>query len=454
MSYKVVLKFTKGTWLGREIIVDEKICKSVGRGDISNITLPDEDKVSRLHCLLDINPPSITVKDLGSTNGTYLNDVLIGKKSSDPSGVHTACFPVNTGDRLGLGKQCEITFSIIKDEDDQTEVLEEDEEDKDNDTMQIAGYKYIRILGEGGMGYVWLVEDEQTGKQMVMKYMLPEVSKDEQKRAWFLREARIGERITHTNLVQQYKSGKIGNAYYILMEYCKGGNLVQLMENEAMQILRIDKDDVFEYENFFRGKSDSALKQRIRIASWVILQVLDGLHYLHHVPVIDTFPDGSQCKPGIVHRDIKPENIVLSDTDYTLNTVVKLADFGLAKAFHFAGFSKNTYTNQTAGSTRFIPRQQVIDYRYAEPGVDIWATASIFYYMLCGHPPRDFGKDTNDYTVILTQDAVPIRKREPRIPEKLAEVIDMALIDNPEIVIKSALELKIMINAALSNQDE
>jgi len=70
--------------------------------------------------------------------------------------------------------------------------------------------------------------------------------------------------------------------------------------------------------------------------------------------------------------------------------VAKVGDYGLAKAFDAAGLSGQTNTGVAAGQTYFMPRQQVINYKYAGPEVDVWAMAATLYHMLTGNFPATF----------------------------------------------------------------
>jgi len=115
MSYKVYLTFNEGCWKGQEIPYDRKECVSIGRGNECSLTLPKTySGVSHHHCLLDINPPLVTVRDLGSLNGTYLNGKKIGQRSSSGSGEEAKGFIMRHGDRLGLGSKCEIVLKVEK----------------------------------------------------------------------------------------------------------------------------------------------------------------------------------------------------------------------------------------------------------------------------------------------------------------------------------------------------
>ena len=285
---------------------------------------------------------------------------------------------------------------------------------------ELAGYQNIKQLGKGGMGAVLLVKDMNSGNEMAMKVMLPRSEGVEFARRRFLREAHVAEQLNHKNVIKQFKCGCFNNhIYYILMEYCKDGSVDRLIARN-------------------RGKLG------VEQATDIILQTLDGLHYVHNTPAKamtiegETFPAS-----GIVHRDFKPANIFLDDK------TCKVADFGLAKGFNAAGYSGFTHAGARAGTMEFMPRQQVTDFGGSKPEVDVWAAAASYYYMLTGYFVRNFteGKDWTDQ--VLKLPIVPIRARDPKIPQRLADVIDEALVEKPVIRIKTAAELKKNICAVL-----
>jgi serine/threonine-protein kinase len=316
------------------------------------------------------------------------------------------------------------------------------------------------------MGNVWLVEDEKTRERMALKCMRAEIASTEKGRNLFQREAFNGCQLNHPNIVRHYKRGYSNHTYFLLMEYCNGGSVEDLIKRNR--------------KIFWE---DGALKERIEISTHIILQTLDGLHYLHNVPItVNLADDSTTTANGVVHRDLKPGNILLSDD--SLRPVAKVADFGLAKAFQTAGKTKFTRHGEVGGHLMFMPRQQIYEYRYAKPDMDTWSAAACYYYMLTGLPPKDFIsgsiadvalvadaftiQSSNEafsrrfeVKIALNTNTVPIRKRDHRIPERLAEVIDTALIEVPEIgkktdkkgntiiKINSALKLKEEIKAAL-----
>jgi eukaryotic-like serine/threonine-protein kinase len=124
-----------------------------------------------------------------------------------------------------------------------------------------------------------------------------------------------------------------------------------------------------------------------------------------------------------------------------------VGDYGLAKAFDLAGLSGQTLTGSKAGTPAFMPRQQVLNFKYAQPEVDVWAAAASLYNMLTGQIPRNLEGDP--LLAVLKYDAIPIRQRDRNIPKPLAEVIDLALRDNPEIHFKSIDKFKKALLAAM-----
>jgi serine/threonine protein kinase len=461
MPSKIEITVTKGSLAGEKFSYDRRESLILGRNEEDCRIVFSEPTVSRYHCLLDINPPTVMVRDFGSLNGTYLNGQQIGKRDASLSieeakKQHYDEFPLKSGDRLGLGKDSELTLKIITAEKAKRNqcvicgatlsgnlnesnicpectkgplkflnfLLRQAKKGVD-DAREIAGYKNIRLLGKGSMGEVWLVQEEATGKEIALKLMLPEVAGDELSRKMFLREAYISGALKHENVVTQDKCGRLGDAFFILMELCRGGSV----------------DDLFRKHG---GKLDMAL------ATSIILQTLDGLHYTHNATVAVTLKDGETISAtGVVHRDFKPGNIFL--TGDLAHPTAKVADFGLAKAFDAAGLTSVTKPRDIRGTIVYMSRQQIIDCRNAKPEVDVWAAAASYYYLLTGFYAKDFrGRCAAELiNEALSKDPIPILNRNLNIPEKLAEVIDMALKEKPQIEIRSALELKERIWKAL-----
>lgn len=338
-------------------------------------------RVSRRHCVIEIDPPEARVRDLGSRNGTRVNGVAIDG----------AAHRLRHGDEIGVGD------SVLR------------------VSVGVTGYEIVRRLGEGGQGVVHLARDQATGELVAVKTLWSEFALDRQARDGFLREIENSQALRHPNLVGFRAAGVGGSAFVLASEYCPGGSLAELV---------------------------AARGGRLAVAEALplILQVLDGLSYAHQAPIPQVrLADGSTgTARGLVHRDIKPHNILLAGPAEA--PVVKIADFGLAKAFDRAGLSGHTRTGTMDGSIAFMPRAQVVDYKHAQPEVDVWAAAATLYWTLTGATPRTFPADEDPVTVVLTEPVTPIRTRDPDIPSRLAEVIDRALVDSPSLAGTSAME--------------
>lgn len=507
MPATVTLKVTKGKlagqefkYIGREVVV-------VGRGLDCNPRLPDDDAhrtISRNHCLLDINSPDIRIRDFGSLNGTFVNNVKIGQRKPGVAHDQTDVmdFPeydLKDGDEIKLG---ETVFKVVVYApafcaECSAEIPPEEKQDCSmggdvylchncgggatlgktsvykppvkvcaecgnsveaeiepgragalichacrSDPMKIVksiidkansgeeslsgvkGYSIIRELGRGGMGAVYLARRDETGNLVALKVMLPQVAADEKSRAMFLREADNARILKHPNVVRMLDSGYGDGAFFFTMEYCDGGAVDGLMKHNGGKLA-------------------------LDIAAKIILQALDGLDSIHtaDVPGVKLGDGRVVSVKGLVHRDIKPANIFLSSEGGELTP--KIADVGLGKAFDVAGLSGQTMTGTAAGTPLFMPRQQVINFKYAKPDVDVWAMAATFYNMLTGKVPRDFARGKDPWQTVIQSSAVPIRNRDASIPEALAKVIDSALIDQPEIRFKTAISLKRAIEEVL-----
>ncbi|NET00324.1 MAG: protein kinase [Sphaerospermopsis sp. SIO1G1] len=440
MSSTVTLTITTGKLSGKQYKFDHRSTCIIGRNDDCTLQIADniDMKVSRYHCLLDINPPEIRIRDLGSLNGTYINSKIIGQRKADETPEQAAKngFPeydLENQDQVQIG---DIIFNIAVEaevERQKTPHLPKPSEnqklnfldiiknllnlaDQGNQNLQkISHYQILKSLGEGGCGEVFLAQHQKTQKLVALKIMLPAVAATEQGVRMFLRETENTKCLQHPNVVELLDYGFAENTFFFTMEYCEGGDVWDLME-----------------------KLGGSLP--VNIAVDIILQVLDGLEYAHNaeIPYV-RLADGRLGKgTGLVHRDLKPNNIFITKKDGQM--VAKIGDYGLAKAFDLAGLSGQTFTGTKMGNPVFMPRQQVLDFKHSLPEVDVWASAACLYNMLTGKFPRDFDRDP--WSSVLNNQPVPIRERDHSIPEKLAEVIDLALTEKPQIYFQSAGEFK------------
>ena len=430
MAAKVTLTVTQGSLQGQEFVFEERTTCIIGRASDCNPKLLD-NTISRYHCLLDINPPLIRVRDLGSLLGTYVNSELIGQRQSHqtPEEAAKQNFPeydLKDGDEIKLSNTV-FKVSIQGVSPDAAKIpaqpIEQQVEAGDPNLISVRGYTTLKLLGKGGCGAVYLARHDRTNELTALKVMLPQVATNQYAIDLFLRETENTKALQHPNVVRLRDYGYDEGTFFFSMEYCDGGSVVNLMQQRGGR-LSVDE------------------------AVPIIIQVLDGLSYAHNVEIpYVKLADGTIGKGrGLVHRDLKPGNIFLSNVNGS--RIAKIGDYGLAKAFDNAGLSGQTMSGTSAGTPNFMCRQQVLNFKYAKPEVDIWATAASLYYILTGKYPRDFvGLDP--FAAILNTNPVPIRERDASIPKRLTQLIDSALVDNPEIYFKNAAALKRALSSVL-----
>jgi len=515
MAGIVRLEATWGELKGQVFTYTENIPRLyIGRNTDCGIVVP-EATASRYHCVLEIIPPKVRLQDFGSLNGTYLNGRLIGRRERGQSAEEAQkgeyeLVTLKNGAVLGLGKSCEFLVSIqetklcsccaaeiLIEEDTKQysdaegkplcEKCAREQEEKANalksgerlcarckkpfvplkednrecpeclaergriidDALAalrlklpqvkpnapagvpsiLEGYDKIAVLGKGGMGEVARVRRRSDGKEFALKTMQSDIVRSEHSQQLFLREASISKYIRHPNAVQSYDVGVALGMFYILMEICEGGSAQDRMERNG-------------------GKLSPGL------ATYITLQSLSGLDYVHHMDLTVHVgeEDGGydlECK-GIVHRDFKPGNIFLCDkSDHPL---AKVADFGLAKAVDTSGMSNLSQTGvSVSGTYGFMSREQAINCKYAKAEVDVWSCVASYYCMLTGEVPKEFSAKKHPLNVVVSDEAVPIRKRDRSIPAALAELIDFALVEQPKMNFTTASAFRAALVDALPN---
>jgi hypothetical protein len=467
MSAEVVLEVVSGALRGQTFTFVKRTLCLIGRAENCQIRLPndaDHRGVSRHHCLLDVDPPAVRVQDFGSRNGTFVNGQKIGQRPAHDraDGPNLGPFPecdLNDGDELRIGPAAfrvrvhepmgdvlqtvcahcgrrvpapsgvggEESILCLACRHDPRQLAEDLIEKADSGKHVLAGvrgYRLLQELGRGDRSAVFVARHSESGERVALKVMFPAGADDPRTRLRFMREAQNTVVLRHPNVVRLRDAGWCEGVFFFTLEYCEGGTVARHMRDLGRPLT-------------------------VAEAAPLILQALDGLDYCHNAEVPFVPHADGEWAPGrgLVHRDFKPANLFLSDRDPAPQ--VKLGDFGLAKAFDKAGLSGHTWSGLLSGTPYFMPRQQVRRFKYARPEVDVWAAAATFYYMLTGTPPRDFTKGNGWMEVILETDAVPLRQHLPTAPPRVAEVLDHALREEPEIPFKSAASFKQALEAVL-----
>lgn len=419
MSASIHLRITQGSAKGKTFTFAAHDTFLLGRHPECHVTLPEDLSVSRHHFILEVCPPQACVRDLGSRNGTYVNGRKCGgrKEGETPEEGAKRKYPEITlkhGDRIQVGDTA-LEVSIQQAQkpagppplppspglDDLNpkqlaDLLLKAAKAGKAPWLDIPGYIIEKELGRGGFGAVFRARRESDGMVVAIKVLLPRVAVQPTEIDKFLREMSVTAQLRHPNIVKLFDQGHCEGIPWFIMEYCDGGSVWDLMQQHG-------------------GKLP------LKIAQPIMLGALEGLAHAH--------------QSGFVHRDLKPANILLD------RGTARISDFGLAKNFQQAGFSGLSLTGGFAGTPYYMPREQLINFKYVKPVSDVWSIAATFYNMLTGCFPYPFNEKRDPIDVILNEEIVPLRERDGSLPKALCAVMDQSLATRPQQRFVAAKEL-------------
>lgn len=427
---RVTLRVIAGPHGGRTFTFDQHETFLIGRAETAHFCLPEDRYFSRNHCILEIAPPQIFLRDLGSTNGTYVNGQRVESvylKSGDHiQGGETvlevevtvdapAFSTTSKGEDLNLLVPSMVTIQCLNcgilakaeashSDDKLSYVCDECREKLRKNPQPIPNYEMIRLLGQGGMGSVMLARNSTDGRAVAIKTLLPEVAVSEQSLKRFMREIEVAASLRHPNVVSYLEHGTHNGMVYLVTEYVGGMDASKLAKERGG---RLDYREVVK----------------------IIEQTLSALDFAHSL--------------GFVHRDIKEQNILV-DGNYP-NYIAKLTDFGLAKSFKQTGMSGVTMVGDVAGTIAYMPPEQVRDFKDVQPPSDIYAMGMTAYTLMTGTHALDISPRAGiaeTVKAIFEKPLVPIFIRNTEIPHEIAYVIEKALSKEPEQRWRTAGEMR------------
>jgi serine/threonine-protein kinase len=438
---RVIFAVIGGPHQGQIFSFDRHDTFLVGRSPSAHFRLPKKDEFfSRIHFLVEVNPPYCRLMDMASTNGTLVNgkkvtvtdlhdrDIIQGGQTTlrisvvdddaepvtRPAGVPPApppnpaaaadppadttvdlppeslpapqpcrgCAEPTTDRQPGRPwPLCASCRALIKEQ-----------------PQLIPGYTLLRELGRGGMGVVYQALTTPDGEAVALKTIIPAGDPDEKEAERFLREANVLSGLHHPHIVSFRKMGVAQGRLYLAMDYVRGTDAGRLLKE--------------------RGPRPVA-----EAVGWTC-QLLDALASAH--------------AQGFVHRDVKPANLLVTEAG-----LVKLADFGLARAYQASKLSGLTMTGAVGGTVPFMAPEQITNFRESKPPVDQYAAAATLYNLLTGRYVFDFPEDRIERLLLILQaDPVPIRRHRPDVPEGLAAVIHRALTRDPAARFADAAQMR------------
>jgi eukaryotic-like serine/threonine-protein kinase len=256
--------------------------------------------------------------------------------------------------------------------------------------QQLGGYEITSFIGRGGMGEVYLAQDQRLRRKVALKLLPAVFMQDENRRQRFEQEARAASALNHPNIIVIYEISEVESTVMMVTEFIDGLTLRDHLTN--------------------LGALD------LRTALNIAIQIADALDVAH--------------KAGIVHRDIKPENIMIRPDGY-----VKVLDFGLAKLSEAEPPEASTSASNEAmrtgsgvviGTIGYMSpeqaRGQTVDARS-----DIFNLGAVIYEMVAGQKPFAGDTPSDTFAAILTTEPAPLSRVAPNTPAELARIVSKAL---------------------------
>src|SRR5947207_6676147 len=264
---------------------------------------------------------------------------------------------------------------------------------------RIGPYEIQGLLGEGGIGQVYAAQDTLLGRQVAIKALRPELSRDRNLIDRFYVEAKSLANLNHPNITTLYALQLEGQDAFMVMELVRGYTLNDLLA----KVRRLS----------------------LRESLAVVAQAVAGLGYAH--------------RRGVIHRDIKPSNLMVTDEG-----VLKIMDFGIARV---RGSQQMTRTGDFQGTLAYASPEQIRG-EHVDERSDIYSLAIVLYKMLVGVVPFDGVGDYALMTAHLQTPPPPLRGRVPELDVPIEAALMQALAKQPEDRFASVAEFGRAVGAA------
>jgi len=264
---------------------------------------------------------------------------------------------------------------------------------------RIGPYEVQGLLGEGGIGQVYAARDTLLGRQVAIKALRPEMSRDRNLIDRFYVEAKSLANLNHPNITTLYALQLEGQDAFMVMELVRGNTLNDLLARVG--------------------------RFSLRESLAVVAQAVAGLGYAHRM--------------GVIHRDIKPSNLMVTDEG-----VLKIMDFGIARV---SGSQQLTRTGDFQGTLAYASPEQIRGERVDERS-DLYSLAIVLYKLLAGVAPFDGIGDYALMTAHLQTPPPPLRGRVPELDVPIEGALMQALAKRPEDRFASVAEFGRAVGAA------
>jgi serine/threonine protein kinase/Leucine-rich repeat (LRR) protein len=262
------------------------------------------------------------------------------------------------------------------------------------DLANYPKYRFLRELGRGGMGVVYLAEQTLMKRRVAIKVINPGVLAHPSALPRFQAEVQAAATLDHANIVRAHDAEQVGGLHLLVMEFVDGTNLADLVQRKGP------------------------------------LPMAHACHFIRQAAL------GLQhaFEQGMIHRDIKPQNLMV-----TAKGQVKILDFGLAR-LRSSGRGL-TEMGSFMGTPEYVSPEQATDAHTADTRADLYSLGCTLFFLLTGRPP--FPEDTAVKTILahIEKEAPPVQELRPEVPAELSAVVARLLAKDPAQRFQTPVEL-------------
>jgi serine/threonine-protein kinase len=471
-AMRISLAVEEGPHKGQRFEFDQHDNFIVGRSDRARFRLPVKDKcISRIHFMIEMNPPQCRLIDMGSTNGTRVN------------GQKVTTVDLKDGDRITAGATV-LVVTVSGGEDRPDSSPETFVSQSDSNYVLSLGSQDARSVSPPGspgptvdhpaqartgprpsgpvpggcrvcaapvMGIGSATSGEHTMADADAIPLCPSCRELIRAHPQSIPGYQIVRELGRGGMGVVYLAIRVVDGGVVALKTIKPAIAASKVETERFlreaQILSEldhpnivsfhemgETDGVFHFAmNYVKGIDAARLQKQqrgplpIARAVGLVCQLLQALDYAH--------------AKGFVHRDIKPANMLV--TQEGGRDVVKLSDFGLGRIYQTTKMSGLTMNGDLGGTAPFMAPEQVTELRNARPPVDQYSAGATLYKLLTDRYIYDLPNTVHQQVMkILLEDPMPIRERRPDLPEGLAEIIHRSLAREPQARFANVKEMR------------
>lgn len=379
---------------GQTFELDEGVTLTLGRGQQTDSKFKDP-QVSRKHCEVQVQDGNVLLIDAGSSSGTLVRDTKITQHSLRPGET----FRIGSTE-IRYVREVDAGATTVAPVPETGPTPEKIGQLQDLVGTTLGHFAIESVVAKGQSGLVFKAKDLNENREVALKVLWPEFSKNEEDMQRFVRAMKTMMPLRHPNLVSIYGAGKTGSHCWIAMEFVAGESLTQVI-------------------------------QRIGTAG-----MLDW-RYAHRVAVHVAWALDYAQKQHIIHRNLTPANILIQASDKT----AKLGDLMLAKALEGTMAADITKPGELLGDVRYMSPERTRRDVDVDGRSDIYSLGAMVYALLTGRPPCEGGSLPETIKKIRQDEPVKPKKYQLSVPDLFEGLVMKTLAKQPAERFQTPAEL-------------